>query len=218
MTTTLQSLGQHTHVALELMATAAFALSGVISAVRKKMDVVGVCACGFLAAFGGGTLRDLLMDRRPFFWVEHQLVLVGVLALCVGAASGLKQRLMDRGQKWLQIPDAIGLGLFCATGIHLSWTLGQPPLVAIMMGVITGTFGGVLRDLACNEIPSLFKDHQPYAICAFAGGLVYALLQNIGTAAGVAIAACALVTTGLRGLTLWLNWRLPARDSGKRTP
>lgn len=209
----MQSLGQHTWVALELMATAAFAFSGVISAVRKKMDVVGVCACGFMAAFGGGTLRDLLMDRRPFFWVEHQMVLVGVLVLCMGSVSGLKQHFFDRSEKLLQIPDAVGLGLFCATGIHLSWTLGQPPLVAIMMGIVTGTFGGVLRDIACNEIPHLFKDHRPYAICAFAGGLVYAALQMGGASDTVAIAACAIATTGLRCLTLWLNWRLPARDS-----
>lgn len=209
----LETLGQQTLLALELIATGAFALSGVISAVRKKMDVVGICTCGFLAAFGGGTLRDLLMDRRPFFWVEHQMVLVGVLVLCVGSASWLKQRHFDRSQKLLQIPDAIGLGLFCATGIHLSWTLGQPPLVAIMMGVITGTFGGVLRDLACNEIPTLFRDHRPYAICAFGGGLLYALMQSLEFAATLAVAGCALATTGLRGLTLWLNWRLPSRSS-----
>lgn len=152
------------------------------------------------------------MDRRPFFWVEHQLVLAAVLILCMGSARFLKQQLFDRSQKLLQIPDAIGLGLFCATGIHLSWTAGQPPLVAIMMGVITGTFGGVLRDLAYNEIPALFKDHRPYAICAFAGGLAYAALQSIGSSASIAIAACALTTFGLRGLTLWLNWRLPGRD------
>ena len=83
----LESLGQHTLVALELLATAAFALSGVMGAMRKRLDIVGVCVCGFLAAFGGGTLRDLLIDRRPFFWVEHQLVLMGVLGLCIASVS-----------------------------------------------------------------------------------------------------------------------------------
>jgi uncharacterized membrane protein YeiH len=132
----------------------AFALSGVIGALRKRMDIVGICACGFLAAFGGGTLRDVLLDRRPFFWVEHQYVLLGVLAISVAGATLVSRKRLERGQRWLQAPDAIGLGLFCATGTHLSFLLDQPPIVAVMMGVITGTFGGVLRDLVCNEIPT----------------------------------------------------------------
>ena len=83
----IQNLGFHTLTALELLGTGAFAVSGVISAMRKNMDVVGIVVCGFLAAFGGGTLRDVLIDRRPFFWVDHQLVLMGVLLLCVACAS-----------------------------------------------------------------------------------------------------------------------------------
>lgn len=210
---TLELLGQHMLVALELLATAAFALSGVMGAMRKRLDIVGVCVCGFLAAFGGGTLRDLLIDRRPFFWVEHQFVLMGVLALCIVSATLLKQRHVEWTHKSLQLPDAIGLGLFCATGVHLSWTSGQPALVAILMGTITGAFGGVLRDLVCNEIPTLFRDHRPYAVCAFAGGISYAVITWLGLADAPAIAACAIVTTGLRCLTLWQDWRLPSQVS-----
>lgn len=210
--TTLETLRTHSLLALELMATMAFAVSGVLEAVRKRMDVVGICVCGFLAAFGGGTLRDVLIDRRPFFWAEHQLVLLGVLLLCLGCATLLRQSHLEKGARWLQVPDAIGLGLFCSTGLHLSWSLGQPPLVAMMMGVITGTFGGVLRDLVCNEIPALFRDHRPYALCALAGAIVYAVLASMQVPTGVALAACAGVTTGLRLLTLWLGWRLPALE------
>jgi len=209
---TFESMGQHTLVALELLATAAFALSGVMEAMRKRLDIVGVCACGFLAAFGGGTLRDLLIDRRPFFWVEHQSVLLGVLVLCVVSASVLKQRHVEWTRQSLQLPDAIGLGLFCATGVHLSWSVGQPALVAILMGTITGAFGGVLRDLVCNEIPALFRDHRPYAVCAFAGGVSYLLVVWLGWPDTWAIATCAALTTGLRCLTLWRNWRLPAQE------
>ena len=205
----IDTLRQHTLFGLELMGTAAFAVSGVISANRKKMDVVGICVCGFLASFGGGTLRDVLIDRRPFFWAEHQLVLLGVLLLCMACAGFLQRQPPARGEQWLQIPDAIGLGLFCATGLHLSWTTGQPPVVAIMMGVITGTFGGVLRDMVCNEIPSLFRDHRPYALCALAGGLAYAALVWLGAPEWLPVAACAAVTTGSRLLTLWLQWTLP---------
>ena len=141
---TLEILRQHTLLGLELLGTAAFAVSGVLGAVRKKMDVVGIGACGFLAAFGGGTLRDVLIDRRPFFWAEHQMV---------------------------------------------------------------------LRDMVCNEIPGLFRDHRPYAICALAGGVVYALLAWLGMPEWVPLAACTLVTTGTRWLTLWLDWKLPAVDT-----
>ncbi len=195
--------------ALEIVAIAAFALSGVIEATRKRLDVFGVCVVGFLTAFGGGTLRDVLLDRRPFFWVEHQYVLVGVLLLCIVAISVMRRRHLQQTERMIQWPDAVGLGLFCATGVHLAWTLGMPWLVAVMMGVITASFGGVLRDLICNEIPALFKDHRPYALCAVAGGLIYALVQASPLPDWMAVGACVVVTTGLRGLTLWRDWRLP---------
>jgi uncharacterized membrane protein YeiH len=210
----IESLGQHTLVALEYVGTAAFAVSGVVGAIRKRMDIVGICVCGFLAAFGGGTLRDVLIDRRPFFWVEHQEVLLGILLLCVACATFFKQNDLETSEKLLSIPDALGLGLFCTTGLHLSWSMGQPPAVAIMMGVITGTFGGVLRDMVCNEIPSLFRDHRPYAVCALLGAGVYILLAIFGLPEWMSVAACTLVTTGTRLVTLWLNLKLPSVDFG----
>ena len=127
----IADLSRDTVVVLEFLATMAFALSGVIGALRKRMDIVGICACGFLAAFGGGTLRDVLLDRRPFFWVEHQYVLLGVLAISIAGATLVSRRRLEHGQRWLQAPDAIGLGLFCATGTHLSYLMDQPPVVAV---------------------------------------------------------------------------------------
>lgn len=205
----VESLSLHTLGALELIGTAAFALSGVLSAMRKNMDGVGICVCGFLAAFGGGTLRDVLIDRRPFFWVEHQAVLLGVFGLCVLCATFLRQQHLERSQSVLQIADAMGLGLFCATGLHLSWEAGQPPVVALMMGVVTASFGGVLRDIVCNEVPQLFHDHRPYAICALGGGLAYSLLAFLAMDAWLVVGACAVTTTGLRLLALRWDWRLP---------
>ncbi|MFM1960336.1 MAG: hypothetical protein RL588_1853 [Pseudomonadota bacterium] len=212
--TTLHALGQQSLFALEMMAVLASALSGVLGALRQRMDLVGICVCGFLTAFGGGVLRDILIDRRPFFFVEHQGVLVAVLALSAGSAILVGRRGLESGERWLRVPDAVGLGLFSATGAHLSLTAGQPPLVAILMGVITGGFGGVLRDLICNEIPALFSDHRPYAICAAAGGAAYVALAMSGAPAGLSITACALVTTGLRLLALRLDWRLPPTERG----
>ena len=207
---TLLEVGQHTVLWMEWLGVAAFAVSGVVVAIRKKMDLVGICVCGFLTAFGGGTLRDVLIDRRPFFWAEHQSVLLAVLLLCVGCATLIRVQDLERSERWLHLPDAIGLGVFCAIGLDLSWTSGQPPLVAILMGVITGTFGGVLRDMVCNEIPTAFKDHRPYAVCAFAGGWVYVALWEFDAPGWLALLACLTVTVGLRVLAVWSKWRLPA--------
>jgi uncharacterized membrane protein YeiH len=194
---------------LEFFASIAFAVSGVLSALRKQMDIIGICVCGFLAAFGGGTLRDVLLDRRPFFWVDHDLTLIAVLAICVGCAFVISLPRLEKGQRWLQVPDAVGLGLFSASGAHLSWLMGQPPVVVVMMGVITATFGGVLRDLVCNEIPALFKDHRPYALCAAAGGVAYCLVATNSDSSWWALIACAITTIGLRVVVLILDLTLP---------
>ena len=202
--------GETLRLLVEIAGTAAFALSGILEGARKRLDAVGVCVVGFLAAFGGGTLRDLLLDQRPFFWVRHVEMLWGVLALCVLAMLFLRQRHFAVTERAIQWPDALGLGLFVATGVHQSLMLELPALVAVLMGLITGVFGGVLRDVVCNEIRTAFHDHRPYALCAFAGAWVYVGLWHLGTDGWVALAACVTVTAGLRGLALWRNWQLPA--------
>jgi uncharacterized membrane protein YeiH len=207
---TIQLWSESLRLLVELSATAAFALSGVLEAARKRMDAVGVCAVGFLAAFGGGTLRDLLLDQRPFFWVRHVEVLWGVLALCVLAMLFLRRRHFEVTERAIQWPDALGLGLFAATGLDQALQLRMPAVVAVLMGVITGVFGGVLRDIMCNQIPSAFKDHRPYAVCAFAGGWVYIGLLQIAAPEWLALLAGVGVTAGLRALAIWRNLELPA--------
>ena len=202
--------GETLRLLVELAATAAFALSGVLEGARKRLDVVGVCVVGFLTAFGGGTLRDLLLDQRPFFWVRHVEMLWGVLALCMLAMLVLKARHLAPTERAIQWPDALGLGLFAATGVHQALLLQMPALVAVLMGLITGVFGGVLRDVVCNEIPTAFHDHRPYAVCAFAGGWAYVGLWQMDAPGWVALMACVVITAGLRGLALWRDWRLPA--------
>jgi len=206
----VQLWGETLRLLVEIAATAAFALSGILEGARKRLDAVGVCVVGFLAAFGGGTLRDLLLDQRPFFWVRHVELLWGVLGLCVLAMFFLRSRHFAPTEKAIQWPDALGLGLFAATGVHQSLVLELPALVAVLMGLITGVFGGVLRDVVCNEIPTAFHDHRPYALCAFVGGWVYVGLWLLGAPGWVALVACVGVTAGLRGLALWRNWQLPS--------
>jgi uncharacterized membrane protein YeiH len=86
----------------------------------------------------------------------------------------------------------------------------MPGIVAVLMGLITGVAGGVLRDVVCNQIPSAFSDHRPYAVCAFAGGWLYVLLWTLAAPGWLALVACVVLTAGLRGLALWRNWQLPA--------
>ena len=206
----IQSWGETLRLLVELSATAAFALSGLMEAARKRLDAVGVCVVAFLTAFGGGTLRDLLLDQRPFFWVQHTEMLWGVLALCVMAMLFMRQRHFEVTEKAILWPDALGLGLFTATGVHHALQALMPGVVAVLMGLITGVFGGVLRDMVCNEIPTAFKDHRPYAVCAFAGGWTYVGLWTLDAPGWLALLGCLVVTVGLRALALWRNWQLPA--------
>lgn len=202
--------GEALRLAVEVSATAAFALSGVMEAARKRLDAVGVTAVAFLCAFGGGTVRDLLLDQRPFFWVRHVEFVWGILALSLAAMVFMRQHHIQPTERAMQWPDTIGLGLFAAVGTDLASALGMPALVAVMMGVTTGVFGGVLRDVVCNDIPSAFSDHRPYTVCAFVGGWVYVGLWQTQAPGWVALLACVVVTAGLRALALWRNWTLPA--------
>jgi len=194
---------------IEALATLAFALSGLLEAARKRLDVVGVCVVSGLAAFGGGTLRDVLLDRRPFFWVQHSDWLWALLGLCLAAMALLKVRHLAVTNRAMQWPDALGLGLFTAGGTQLALDQGLPALVAVLMGVITAVCGGVLRDIVCNEIPKAFHDHRPYAVCAFAGGWVLVGAQALGFGEGTGLLVAAGTATLLRVVALLTGLRLP---------
>ncbi|MBK1645364.1 hypothetical protein CKO25_12065 [Thiocapsa imhoffii] len=203
-------------IIFEVAAIIAFAVSGLIESVRKRMDIVGIFTVAFVTAFGGGTLRDLLLDRRPFFWVQHQeyvwlvlaLALIGPLLLRV-----LQHRLVDRT---MTVTDALGLGLFTVSGASFAMAAEMPIIVVAMMGVITGVFGGVLRDVLCNEIPLVFHDHRPYALCAAFGSAVFIGLHALALEPWIVLTGGAATATGLRLLALALDWRIPPwpKDSG----
>ena len=152
---------------IEIMAILVGAFSGFIEARSKKMDLVGVFTVAFITAFGGGTLRDILLDKRPLFWVTHQeyAILIFVLALIAAPAIRTLRKIVS--ERLIVIADALGLGLFSVAGVAEALAAGMPLFIASMMGVITGIFGGILRDIVCNEIPMVLRDGRPYAICAF---------------------------------------------------
>ena len=198
---------------IELLATVAFALSGLLEAARKKLDAVGVVVVAGLAAFGGGTLRDILLDRRPFFWMQHASWLWALLAICVVAMLFLRARHFDLTERAMLWPDAVGLGLFSASGTQIALNMDMPSIVAVLMGVVTAVFGGVLRDIVCNEIPSAFRDHRPYAICAFAGTWILVVAPSMGLSDSMGLVLAALAVTSLRGIALITGFQLPAWDS-----
>lgn len=193
---------------IEAVAIIAFAVSGMLEAARKRLDIVGAFTVAGLTAFGGGTLRDVLLDRRPFFWVEHPHWLWVLLGVCALAMLFLRRHHVALTERAIQLPDAIGLGLFTASGTQLALAAAMPPLVAVLMGTITAVFGGVLRDIVCNEIPSAFRDHRPYAVCAFAGGWCVVLAEQAGLGGWFALAPGAGLAFTLRVLALLRNWRL----------
>jgi uncharacterized membrane protein YeiH len=200
--------------AIEAAATLAFALSGLLVAARKRLDAVGVVVVAGLAAFGGGTVRDILLDRRPFFWVEHAVWLWLLLGLCIVAMLFLRARHFGLTERTMQWPDALGLGLFTATGTQIALETAMPAIVAVLMGMVTAVFGGVLRDIVCNEIPRAFRDHRPYAMCSFAGAWVVVLAHALDAPQWLGLVAAAATATLLRVLAIWLDWTLPAWRSG----
>ena len=195
--------------AFEIIGTLAFALSGLIEAARKKLDLVGMAMVTFLAAFGGGTLRDILLDRRPFFWVENHLWIWVILAICVLALVFMRSRHVEPTERATAWPDALGLGIFGAGGTQLAIDAGLPAIVAVVMGVITAVFGGVLRDVVVNEMPRAFADYQPYSVLAFTGGWLVVMLNAIGVSAFIAVGLGAIFISSLRFLAMIFSWRLP---------
>lgn len=195
-------------ITLEALGVVAFALSGIIEAARKHFDLVGVVMVGAIAAFGGGTLRDVLLDRRPFFWVEQELWLWALIAVGVALPFFFKARHIELTERAMLIPDAFGLGIFAAGGTHLALQAGTSPLVAVVMGVITAVFGGILRDVLVNEVPRAFNDHQPYAVIAFAGGWLVVLLSYLRTPEYLDVLIAAVVMVVVRLLAVKFGWEL----------
>jgi len=201
-----------THVALikviEIMAILVGALSGFIEARRKRMDLVGVFTVAFITAFGGGTLRDILLDKRPLFWVAHQEYAILIFVLALIAAPLIRTLRQIVSERLIVIADAIGLGLFAIAGVAEALRAGMPLFIASMMGVITGIFGGVLRDIVCNEVPMVLRDGKPYAICAFIGCWMYLLEKHFGVSADIALWTSAATISCLRLLTWKFDMRL----------
>ena len=165
---------------LGLAAVALMAAAGVLEAGRKRFDVFGMVIVALAAALGGGTVRDVLLER-PVFWVEDQTYLL--VALAAALATFFLARVLTLPVGLFLIPDAAGLALFTITGTKAALVWGAPWLVASLMGVVTGVVGGILRDVLCNEEPSVFRGNL-YATPAWLGALAYTGLLEWGANTG----------------------------------
>ena len=165
--------------ALDLFGVAVFAVSGALAAGRKGMDLFGVMVVSTVTAVGGGTLRDVLLDNQPLFWVRdvnYLLVAFGAAALTLAYVRAFRP---PRGA--LLVADAFGLALFTVIGARVALEAGAPALICVIMGIVTGSAGGLLRDVLCAEVPLLLR-RDVYALAAMAGASLYVLLEGSGVA------------------------------------
>jgi uncharacterized membrane protein YeiH len=191
---------------LDLLGVAVFAISGVLAAGRKSLDLLGVIVIAVVTAIGGGTLRDLLLDRHPIFWIADPTYLVVISISALLTLSYVRVRPPPGNS--LLIADALGLALFTITGAQIAEAAGLSPIIVVLMGTITGVAGGVLRDVLSAEVPLILR-RDIYATAAIAGATLYLFLQEIGLsrsgAASIGMTAVAL----LRFLAILRGMRLP---------
>lgn len=190
---------------LDLLGTFAFAVSGIRLAAGKQIDLFGTYIIGFVTAIGGGTVRDILLDVTPFWMMDPQYLITTAIALV--ATLIFKNRLFKMG-KPLFLFDTIGLGLFTVVGITKSIDAGLPFWVCIVMGAITGSFGGVIRDVLLNDVPLLFKK-DIYALACVAGGGVYFISSHFGLPPGIIEILAALTVIIIRLLAVKFHIHLP---------
>lgn len=190
---------------LDLFGTAVFAISGAWVACRKDMDIFGVMVLAFVTAVGGGTIRDLLLGATPVFWFQDTLYLLMIFASTLLAIALRKWH--EKAMWPLQVADALGLAVFVVIGVGKALAYGAEPVVAVMMGVLTGCGGGAIRDVLADEVPNVLRK-EVYASAAMSGGAVYVLLSPVMGAGETALISAALVLF-MRLFALYNNISLP---------
>ena len=196
---------------VEAAAVLVSAIAGMIVASHKRMDIVGAYALACLNAFGGGTLRDLLLDNRPFYWMQHWMYLIAIFAICVPVVYNARiYRVANDIHRRSVRVDAMGLALFTIAGVGIALAQEVPLVVALLMGVVTGTAGGVMRDVVVKEIPDLFRPGGLYATASLLGGAAFvaALEQDVRYSYATAIGIGTVVL--LRLVSVRLGVTIPA--------
>ncbi len=197
--------------ALDFGAVFVFALTGALTASRAQLDIIGFAFLACLTGVGGGTVRDLLLDRDPVFWMSEPRYLGVACLAALGVFFGahlLESRM--RALLWLDavaLSLAVPAGIAAARGVEADWP------VILIMGVVTGCLGGLMRDVVANELPFVLRQGELYATAAFAGSIASLLVMQATGSAPLALAACIGATFALRAGSLVLGWRLPVYRS-----
>ena len=190
---------------IEIIGTIAFAISGIRLAAAKDFDWFGAYIVGLVTAIGGGTLRDILLDTTPFWMVNGWYLTVTGLSLLYVI---LFRKQLVRLNSTFFLFDTIGLALFVVIGVQKALDFDYPMWVAIVMGMITGAFGGVVRDILINEVPLIFRK-DIYGTACIAGGLVYWMMIELGTSILLQQISCITVVVVIRLLAVKFNWYIP---------
>jgi uncharacterized membrane protein YeiH len=193
-----------------LIAIVAEAMSGAIMGMRRGMDLFGICMIGTVTALGGGTIRDVLLGHHPLGWIAHPEYLL----FTVGAAivTAMVARFLHRLRMVFLLVDGLGLVAFSVIGCDVARSAGMHPAIVVLAGVITGVFGGLLRDVLCNQIP-LVLQREFYATVALFTGVLYVGMLWLGVDAAIAPLIAIAVGFVLRMLAIRFHWQLPRFDS-----
>lgn len=191
---------------LYLVAITAEAMTAALAAGRRNMDWVGVCLLGAATALGGGSVRDLLLGHYPLVWVAHPpyLLLTAGAALATIAIA----RVMHHLRRLFLFLDAVGLVVFTVIGCDIAREMGQPTIIVVVAGMITGCLGGVLRDILCNDVPLLFRG-ELYASVSVVTGTLYVLGLQQGWPHEAVLFPCMAIGLTMRILALRWNWQMP---------
>jgi Predicted membrane protein len=193
---------------LDLAGVAVFAISGAIAAGRAGLDLLGVVVVASFTAIGGGTVRDLLLNRHPIFWIQDPTYLIVIVASALGTV--LYARVFPPFERALLVADALGLALFAIVGAQVAESAGLSPIIAVLMGTTTGVAGGVLRDVLTGQVPLILRGGEIYATAAIAGIALYLALEAMGIGRVEAVVAGVVAVAAIRLLAIVFRWRLPA--------
>ncbi|MFM2355625.1 MAG: hypothetical protein RLZZ528_1361 [Pseudomonadota bacterium] len=196
---------------LDHAAVLVFALTGALAASRAQLDIVGFIFVAALTAVGGGTLRDLFLGRAPVFWVEQPVFVL--LAAAAAVVVFFTAHLLESRYRALLWLDACALAVAVPAGVAVASGMGQGPVIVLIMGIITGCMGGLMRDVVCNEVPLVLKQGELYVTAAFAGSAAAVVMAMSGYQGLPVLVVCAGVTFLLRTGSIALGWKLPVYKS-----
>lgn len=192
---------------LDLLGTAVFAVSGALAAGRRRFDLFGALVVAAVTAVGGGTLRDLILDRHPVFWIQDLSYLGAIVG--AGGATFVYASLFRPPRLSLEVADAFGLAVFTVVGARVAAEAGAPPAVVVIMSATTATVGGMIRDVLCGETPLILRE-EIYATAALAGGALHYGIRALGGPGPVAAGAVIVAVAALRLAALRWELHLPA--------